>query len=118
VSGEESQQGFACSIDLSAEIAQLSMTRPWAKGFASTVLLKTSDLRLVLFAMQAGSQISKHHSPGRIVIHCLHGAIRLQLAAEARELREGGVFALDRKLEHDVHAQEDSVFLLTIVQPE
>ena len=118
MSSEELQEGFAESFQLSAEIERLSATKPWAKGYVSKVLLKTPDLRLVLFAMQAGSHMPEHHSEGRIAVHCLRGAIRLQLPTETRDLREDSVLALDRRVEHDVQAIEDSVFLLTIVLPQ
>ena len=117
MSSDDLEQGFACSHQLSAEIEQLSSTKPWPKGYVSKVLLKTPDLRLVLFVMQAASRMPQHHSEGRIAVHCLRGAIRLQLPSEAHELREDDVLALDRKVEHDVQALEDSVFLLTIVLP-
>jgi quercetin dioxygenase-like cupin family protein len=68
--------------------------------------------------MQAGSRMAEHHSEGRIAVHCLRGTIRLQLPTEARDLRKDDVLALDRKVEHDVQALEDSVFLLTIVLPQ
>lgn len=116
--GEELQQGFVRSLQLSAEIEQLTATKPWPKGYISKVLLKSPDLRLVLFVMQAGSQMPEHHSEGRIAVHCLHGAIRLQLPSEAHDLREDDVLALDRKVKHNVQALEDSVFLLTIVLPQ
>lgn len=118
MSSEDLEKGFARFLELSTEIEQLNKTKPWAKGYVSKVLLKTSDLRLVLLAMQAGSRMPQHHSEGRIAVHCLRGSIRLQLASEARDLREHDVLALDRKVEHDVQAIEDSVFLLTLVLPQ
>jgi quercetin dioxygenase-like cupin family protein len=118
VSNEGLQQGLARSFRLRAEIEQLTTTKPWAKGSVSKVLLKTPDLRLVLFVMEAGARMPAHHSEGRIAVQCLSGAIRLQLPAEAHELRELDVLALDRKVEHDVQALEDSAFLLSIVPPQ
>ena len=112
------EQGCARTFQLGAEIEQLTASKPWAKGYVSKVLLKTSDLRLVLFVMQAGSAMPMHHSEGRIAVHCLRGAVRLQVPTEARELLEDDVLALDRRVEHDVQALEDSVFLLTIVLPQ
>lgn len=111
------QEGCVQLFHLGADIAQLNDTKPSTKGFVSKVLLKTLDLRLVLFAMQAGSQIAKHRSEGRIAVHCLRGSIRLQLPSQARELREDKVLVLDPEIQHDVQAIEDSVFLLTMVLP-
>ena len=118
MSSGDLEQGFAHSIQLGAEIEQLSTTKPWAKGYISRVLLKTPDLRLALFVMQPGSRMPEHHSEGRIAVHCLRGAIRLQLPSGVSDLHEHDLLALDRKVEHDVQALEDSVFLLTIVLPQ
>jgi len=104
-------------IRLTSTAEQLSATKPWAKGYTSKVLVKTPDLRLVLFVMQAGSRMHEHHSEGRIAVHCLRGAIRLQLPNQAKELGESDVLALDRRVPHDVQALKDSVFLLTICLP-
>lgn len=117
MSSDDLQHGHAHLFQLSSEIEQLRATKPWSKGYVSKVLVKASDLRLVLFIMQAESRIPQHHSEGRIAVHCLRGSIRLQLSSEAHDLHQDDVLALDRKVEHDVQALEDSVFLLTIVLP-
>ena len=113
----EDLQSLAYSFRLDADIQQLSTTKPWAKGYVSKVLLKTSELKLVLFVMEAGSHMPSHHSEGRITVHCLRGAIRLQLPNEMCDLREGDLLSLDPKVEHDVQAIENAAFLLTIVGP-
>lgn len=113
----ELSSDFAELVSLTSAADQLAATKPWPKGYTSKVLLKTSDLRLVLFVMQAGSRMPEHHSEGRIAVHCLKGALRLQMPAEAKELREDDVLALDRRVPHDVQALENSVFLLTICLP-
>jgi len=118
VSTENLQQHLACSFRLDADIQQLSATKPWAKGYVSKVLLKTSELRLVLFVMEAGSGMPKHHSEGRIAVHCLRGAIRLQLPTGTCELHKDDLLTLDRKVEHDVQAIENAAFLLTILAPQ
>jgi quercetin dioxygenase-like cupin family protein len=114
---EEVRSDFAELLELNFEAERLVATKPWTKGYTSKVLLKTPDLRLVLIAMQAGSRIHQHRSEGRIAVHCLKGVVRLQLPNEGKELRTDDLLALDRKVEHDVQALEDSVFLLTICLP-
>ena len=114
---EELQSGFAELLELSCEAEQLAATKPWTKEYTSKVLLKTCDLKLVLVVMQAGSRMPWHHSEGRIAVHCLKGALRLQLPDDAKELHADDLLALDRKVEHDVEALENSVFLLTICLP-
>lgn len=118
MSDKDSQQEFARSFHLRTEIEQLLETKPWAKGYISRLLLRTPELKLVLFVMLAGSHMPEHRSDGRLAVHCLQGAIRLRLTTEAHELRQDDVLALDRKVDHDVQALEDSAFLLTIVSPQ
>jgi quercetin dioxygenase-like cupin family protein len=101
-------------LELSSEAERLAATKPWTKGYTSKVLVKMPDLRLVLFVMQAGSRMPEHHSEGRIAVHCLKGALRLQLPDQTKELHPDDLLALDREVEHDVEALQDSVFLLTI----
>ncbi len=71
------------------------------------------DLRLVLFLMPAGSRMPHHRPEGRIAIHCLKGALRLELPDQFKQLRADELLALDRRVEHDVEALEDSLFLLS-----
>ena len=109
--------GFVETVSLTSAAADLAAAKPGAKGYVSKVLVKTSDLRLVLFAMEAGSLVPQHHSEGRIVVHCLKGGLRMQMPAESKQLHEGDVLVLDRRVPHDVKALEDSIFLLTICLP-
>lgn len=98
MSSDDLEQGFAQSFHLGAEIEKLSTTKPWAKGYISKVLLKTPNLRLVLFVMQAGSRMPEHHSEGRIAVHCLRGSIRLQLPSVVSDLHEDDVLLSTEKL--------------------
>ena len=47
----------------------------------------------------------------------LSGRIRLQLLGNTIELGASHLLALDRDIQHDVEAIEESVFLLTLVWP-
>ena len=113
----ELSSDFTELVSLTSATEQLAATKPWVKGYASRVLIKIADLKLVLFVMQAGSRMPEHQSEGRIAAHCLKGALPLQMPAEAKEVRKDDVLTLDRHVPHDVQALEDSVFLLTICLP-
>jgi len=63
--------------------------------------------------------MSHHRAEGPISIHALQGKIRVHLPDDrTEELKEGDLLTLDRGLEHDVEALEESAFLLTIAWPE
>lgn len=63
--------------------------------------------------------MSHHRAEGPISIHALHGKIRVHLPEDRIEdLNPGDLLTLERSLEHDVEALEESAFLLTIAWPE
>jgi quercetin dioxygenase-like cupin family protein len=68
-------------------------------------------------ALKAHTRVPEHNSEGPISIHVLSGHVQLRAAGRTFNLRSGGVLALDRGLPHDVHALEESAFLLTIASP-
>ncbi len=59
----------------------------------------------------------QHSTAARISVQTLAGHIRLRLPDRTVELPAGGLLALDRCVSHDVEAEEDSAFLLTLSWP-
>ncbi|MGH9394583.1 MAG: cupin domain-containing protein [Terriglobales bacterium] len=106
-------------FDLPGEILHLQQQEAWlhSHGPSSTTLVKHPDLRVVLVAMRSGQLMPAHRTVARITVHLLRGRIRLQLGSGPEELRAGELLVLDRNLEHDVEALEDSAFLLTLAWP-
>lgn len=89
-------------------------------GHAARTLAREHDLRVVLIVMKAGSRIDKHIANETVSIQPLTGRLRLQLPRLARqhedrivEIATGNLLVLDRGLEHDVEAADDSAFLLS-----
>ena len=69
--------------------------------------------------MKPGSYMSHHRAEGPISIHVLHGKVRVHLPEDRiEELEPGELLTLNRCLEHDVEALQESSFLLTIAWPE
>lgn len=104
-------------LDLAAELADSRRHQPWQSGLFSKLLFKSGDLRLVLIAMESGARMKEHHADGTISIHTLQGALRVQVAAEARDLHAEQILTIAPGIKHDVEAREESVFLLTISWP-
>ena len=105
--------------DLLEEIRSLHAEDAWLQGTgpSSRTLVKHSDLRIVLIAMRKKMCMHEHRAAARISVQTLSGHIRLKLPDRTVELPAGQLLALDRCVSHDVEAEEDSAFLLTLSWP-
>ena len=77
-------------------------------------IFRRGELRLVLFAFEAGGRLAAHHAPGFVVVHALRGAIQVQTPSETHELTAGQMVVLDPAVVHDVAAHEEADVLLTV----
>jgi quercetin dioxygenase-like cupin family protein len=103
------------------ELEKLKKAPSWQResGRSSETLVKYEEFRIVLVRMKPGSYMSHHRAEGPISIHALKGKIRVHLPGDRMEdLMPGDLLTLQRCLEHDVEALEESAFLLTIAWPE
>lgn len=86
-------------------------------GQAARTLILTPDLRIVVVALASGKTISEHHASVTASVQTLSGLIRLQLPDRTVEVSEGQLLVLGAGLPHDVYAERDSTFLLTLGWP-
>lgn len=103
------------------ELEKLKKAPSWQResGRSSETLVKYEQFRVVLVRMKPGSYMSHHRAEGPISVHVLRGKVRVHLPEDRIEdLKPGDLLTLDRCLEHDVEALEESSFLLTIAWPE
>ena len=103
--------------NLQQEIGKLKAAPSWhqAAGRSSETLAKYPGFSLVLMLMKAGTQIGKHHAAGRIAVQVMQGKIRMHLPeGQSVDLSVGDLLTLDRGIEHEVEACEESAFLLTV----
>ena len=117
--GHESLAGHLAAplmdFNLSNEIAQLHQEEAWLRtGHNSKTLVKHPDFRIVLIALKKGGRVEEHKADGRISIQTLIGQVRLRILGQSVDLPAGQLLALDRGLQHDVEAIEESSLLLTI----
>ena len=87
------------------------------EGQASRTLIRSSDLRIVVVALAAGETISEHHAKVTVSVQTLSGRIRLQLPERSVDVPAGQILVMEAGLAHDVHAESDSAFLLTLGWP-
>ena len=120
--GHESLAGHLTAplmdFNLTQEIAQLHEEEAWLRtGRNSKTLVKQPDFRIVLIALQKGGHIEEHSADARISIYTLSGHVKLQLPEQTVDMPGGHLLVLDRALEHDLEALEESAILLTISWP-
>ena len=102
--------------DLLEEIQSLHKEAAWLQGTgpSSKTLVKHDDLRIVLLAMKKKMCVHEHKTAARISVQTLTGHIRLKLPDRTVELPAGQLLVLDQCVSHEVEAEEDSAFLLTL----
>ena len=110
--------GPILAFDLAHEIEQLRREEPWqTTGRNAKTMVKQPDFRIVLTVLKKNMKVQEHHTVGRISVQTIAGHIRMRIGKEGVDLPQGHLVALDAALPHDVEAQEDSAFLLTIAFP-
>jgi quercetin dioxygenase-like cupin family protein len=120
--GHESLAGHLTAplmdFNLEREVAQLHEEEAWLRtGRNSKTLVKQPDFRIVLIALQKGGHLEEHSADARISVYTLSGHVKLQLPEQTVDLPDGHLLVLDRALEHDLEALEESAILLTISWP-
>ncbi len=109
--------GTLLSFDLSKEVDRLLSEQPWQAEHTANTIAKYPDLRVVLVALKAGGRLHKHQTAGRISIQTLSGEIRVHVEDRVVEMPAGRLLTLEHNVAHDVEAETNSVFLLTIAWP-
>lgn len=107
--------------NIGKEIESLGAAASWQRqsGRSSETLVKYEGFRIVLVRMKPGSYMSHHRAEGPVSIQAIQGRIRVHLPEDRTEdLNPGDILTLERCLEHDVEALQESAFLLTIAWPE
>jgi quercetin dioxygenase-like cupin family protein len=69
---------------------------------------------VVLVVLKAGKKLSEHHVNVTASVYALTGSLHLQLAEQNAALAAGQLFVLAPGLAHDVYAETDSTFMLTL----
>ncbi|MBX3435251.1 MAG: cupin domain-containing protein [Pirellulales bacterium] len=72
--------------------------------------------RLVLFAMDAGQQLTDHSAAKPALVQVLDGTIEFDVSGAKHELRAGGWVAMPAGELHAVRAVEPARFLLTLLK--
>ena len=106
------------AFDLDAQIEQLRKEPYWQSGRNSKTIVHYPDFRLVVTAIQADTTIHEHRTAGRLAVQILHGHLRMHVDGKEFDLPAGRILVVDQAVPYDLHAVEDSAFLLTIAWPD
>lgn len=82
---------------------------------ASKLALSGDAARVLVFAFDAGAELTEHSAPGPILVQGLTGHLEFSTDEETVELRPGGMLHLDARVPHAVRALEPSKMLLTML---
>ena len=101
-------------VDLAEE--QLVAARAARSGRAAHTVYGGHDhlLRQTLIALGAGKELAEHNSPGQSTLQVLRGRVRVSTADDEWSGAAGDLLTLPRE-RHGLHADEDSVVLLTVL---
>jgi quercetin dioxygenase-like cupin family protein len=106
------------TFDLETIADELSAAEPYVReGQTARTLIMTPDLRIVVVALKAGQTISEHHANVTASVQTLSGHILLRLPDRRVDVLAGQLLVLGTGLSHDVYAEKDSTFLLTLGWP-
>jgi quercetin dioxygenase-like cupin family protein len=105
----------ASPIDLPSLVTELlekAATAP-ARRASRTLAHPVDGLRQTVIALLAGTDLGEHESPGPASLQVLRGGVRVVAADGTVELTAGTIAPIPDQ-RHSLHADEDSVVLLSV----
>lgn len=100
------------SLAITDLLADLPITK---ESTTSRVVVHNPLLRVVLFAMDAGQELTEHSSARAVVVQLLSGKMTFTVAGEANVLAPGDVIYLAPDERHAVVAEEPCHMALVMV---
>jgi quercetin dioxygenase-like cupin family protein len=86
------------------------------EGTLSRVLYKDDQVRLVVFAFDAGQELTDHTAAMAAIVEVVTGRLELGLGDETVEMIPGSWVHMPANLRHSVLAIEPTVMLLTMLR--
>lgn len=82
----------------------------------SHIALAAEGVRVVVFAFDAGAEMTEHTAPGPILLQALSGHLEVTASGETVDLRPGGLVHIAGRVPHAVRAREPSKMVLTLIR--
>lgn len=81
----------------------------------SRTVLKAEGARVVLFAFDAGQELSEHTAAVPILLQVLEGHLRVGAEGEFVDLSPGGLVHIGARVPHEILAMQPSRLVLTML---
>lgn len=81
----------------------------------SRTIYQDASLKTILFGFQPGQELSEHTASVPAILHFIKGEARLVLGEDQHTAREGTWVRIPAKLKHSIHAETETLMLLTMV---
>lgn len=103
---------------LSTIARELRELPAWSQRERVTKLLvKEPEMRVLLVGLPAGARWPQHRAAARVVVAVLEGRLDFRIGDEVSTLAAGDIGTIEPSVVHDLHAHEDTFFLLTVAGP-
>lgn len=86
-----------------------------AGGTLSRTLYRDGDAKVVLFAFDAGQELSEHRAGRAALIQIIQGRLTLTLDGDVHEVGERSLVHMPAGLPHGVRAETPAIMLLTLL---
>lgn len=106
-------RGESLVVNLPEQLVDLQSLQP-ERGHRGIALVKDGPLHVVLEVMRAGSRLGEHEAPGPISLYVLEGRVRIVRPDGETSVTAGELAAVAAHVRHDVVADDESSFLLTV----
>ncbi len=98
------------------ESRRLKREPEWSSGKEDGItLVKYPHMRIVLVALKNNTSMHEHKVKGPISLFVMSGKVTLLVDKNEFILKKNGLFSLRKSILHEVHADENSVIMLTIM---
>lgn len=83
-----------------------------AESIVSRTLYQSDTVRVILFGLAAGQELSEHSTPMTATLHFLSGQATVTLGAEQFEVGPGAWAQMPPKLPHSIRAHDEPVLMV------
>ncbi len=103
------------TFDLPGLIEKMKQSYAWAIGELDTIILLKSPVKqIVLTALHEGTEIVSFQSNDSIIFQIIEGKLVFHTRKKTMILNKGQLLTLEDKIEYNLIAKEETMFLLTI----
>jgi len=85
-------------------------------GILSRPIFSDDNVRVVLFGMSAGQEMTEHTTSMEAILHFVRGSAELTLGEESQTVGANAWIHMTPRLPHSVRATESMVFLLILLK--